>query len=143
MGTIEHFPEFKLAASELYRVTKPNGIAIIGVPNKLDPFLRPLLVFILNSFGLYPYGMEKSFTPRELQQLLESVGFKVTAQTGILFMPGWLRMLDLWCHYRAPKLTVMTGWLVGIFAALYRQFPMVRQYGYLTACVVVKPRDVR
>ena len=142
MGTIEHFPEYRLAASELYRVIKPNGTAIIGVPNKLDPFLRPLLVFALNIFGLYPYGMEKSFTPKELEQLLESVGFRVTNRTGILFMPGWLRMLDLWCHYRVPKLTVTTGWLVGFFAALYRRFPIVRQYGYLTACVVVKSGDI-
>jgi hypothetical protein len=139
MGTIEHFPEYKLAASELFRVMKPNGVAIIGVPNKLDPFLRPLLVFVMSIFGLYPYGMEKSFTPKELQRLLESVGFSVTTRTGILFMPGWLRMLDLWCHYRVPQLTIITGWFTAIFAALYRRFPTVRQHGYLTACVVVKP----
>ena len=42
---------------------KPGGTAIIGVPNKLDPFLRPLLVHVLNALGFYAYGMEKSFTP--------------------------------------------------------------------------------
>jgi SAM-dependent methyltransferase len=139
MGTIEHFPEYKAAASELYRVMKPHGTAIIGVPNKLDPFLRPLLVYALNRLGLYPYGMEKSFTPMGLQRLLESVGFRVTTRTGILFMPGWLRMLDLWCSYRCPKAIMLTGWLVRMFAWIYRRFPAVRRYGYLTACVAVKP----
>jgi ubiquinone/menaquinone biosynthesis C-methylase UbiE len=139
MGTIEHFPEYKAAATELYRVMKPNGTAIIGVPNKLDPFLRPLLVSVLSLFGLYPYGMEKSFTPKELQRLLESVGFRVATRTGILFMPGWLRMLDLWCYYRCRKVTRLTGSLVRVFAWFYRRFPRVRRYGYLTACVAVKP----
>ncbi len=139
MGTIEHFPEYQLAAGELFRVLKPNGTAIIGVPNKLDPFLRPLLVYVLSLFRLYPYGMEKSFTPAGLQQLLESVGFRVTTRTGILFMPGWLRMADLWCHCRVPWLTAITGPLVRVFAALYRRFPALRSHGYLTACVAVKP----
>ena len=128
------------AAAELFRVTKSDGTAIIGVPNKLDPFLRPLLVAVMRLFGLYPYGLEKPFTPKELQQLLESVGFKVITRTGILFMPGWLRMADLWCHCRVPWLTAITGPLVRIFSALYRRFPGLRRHGYLTACVAVKPR---
>lgn len=139
MGTIEHFPEYRLAAAELFRVLKPDGTAIIGVPNKLDPFLRPLLVYVLGLFRRYPYGMEKSFTPAGLQRLLESVGFRVTTRTGILFMPGWLRMADLWCHCRVPWLTAITGPLVRVFAALYRRFPALRSHGYLTACVAVKP----
>ena len=109
------------------------------MPNKLDPFLRPFLVYVMALFRLYPYGMEKSFTPGGLQRLLESVGFRVTTRTGILFMPGWLRMLDLWCHYRLPELTVITGRPVNLFAAIYRRFPVVRRFGYLTACVAVKP----
>ena len=42
MGTIEHFPDYRVAIAEIYRVLKPGGRAIIGVPNKTDPFLRPL-----------------------------------------------------------------------------------------------------
>jgi SAM-dependent methyltransferase len=138
MGTIEHSPGYERAASELARVLKPGGVAIIGVPNKLDPFLRPLLVHVLNHAGLYAYGFEKSFTPRHLRRLLEGVGFRVTAQTGILFLPGWLRMADLWCHISAPRLTGLTGALVRPFAWLYRTVPYVRRHGYLTVCVVTK-----
>src|SRR5262249_11840460 len=43
MGTIEHFADSEIAVREIARVLKPGGTAIIGVPNKLDPFLRPLL----------------------------------------------------------------------------------------------------
>jgi SAM-dependent methyltransferase len=139
MGTIEHFPDYEVAVRELFRVLKPGGTAIIGVPNKLDPFLRPLLVCLLNRLGLYAYGLEKSFTPRALRRLLESAGFRVTALTGLLFMPGWLRMLDLLCHTRVPRLASVTGWLVRPFAWLYRRVPTVRRHGYLIAAVVDKP----
>jgi len=44
MGTIEHFKEYRQALGEIYRVLKKGGRAIIGVPNKWDPFLRPLMV---------------------------------------------------------------------------------------------------
>jgi SAM-dependent methyltransferase len=139
MGTIEHFPDYEVAIRELFRVLKPGGTAIIGVPNKLDPFLRPLLVYLLNGLGLYAYGLEKSFTPRALRRLLESAGFRVTALTGLLFMPGWLRMLDLLCHTRFPRLAPVTGWLVRPFAWLYRRVPTVRRHGYLIAAVVERP----
>ncbi|HXJ78557.1 MAG TPA: methyltransferase domain-containing protein [Candidatus Methylomirabilis sp.] len=141
MGTIEHSAEYAVAAREIARVLKPGGVAIVGVPNKLDPFLRPLLVHVLNYFGLYSYGFEKSFTPRELRRLLEAAGLRVTAQTGILFMPGWLRMADLWCHVRASRLSALTGAMVRPFAWLSRTVPAVRRHGYLTVCVVTKPID--
>jgi SAM-dependent methyltransferase len=139
MGTIEHFPEYAAAVREIFRVLRPGGTAIVGVPNKLDPFLRPLLVHTLNAWGLYGYGMEKSFTPGALQRLLESAGFRVTARTGILFIPGWLRMLDLFLHTRRPGLTALTAGPVQVFAWLFRRIPAVRRHGYLTVCVAERP----
>jgi ubiquinone/menaquinone biosynthesis C-methylase UbiE len=141
MGTIEHFLDYEVAVREIFRVLKRDGAAIIGVPNTLDPFLRPLLVVMLQRLGLYAYGREKSFTPRRLRRLLESAGFQVSAQTGLLFMPGWLRMLDLWCHTRLPRLALLTGRLVRPFAWLYRRVPLVRRHGYLIAAVVRKPAE--
>lgn len=140
MGTIEHFPDSDTAARELVRVLRPGGRAIIGVPNKLDPFLRPLLVHVLNMLGRYAYGMERSFTPAGLRRLLTSAGFRVTALSGILFMPGWLRMLDLWCHVHDLRVAAaLTGWGVRPFAWLYRHVAAVRRHGYLIACLAVKP----
>jgi SAM-dependent methyltransferase len=139
MGTIEHFEEYELAIREMFRVLRPGGVAIVGVPNKLDPFLRPLLVHVLNAWGLYGYGMEKSFTPGTLARLLEAAGFRVTARTGILFIPGWLRMLELWLHARRSRLARLTHGPIRLFAALYRRVPAVRRHGYLTVCVALRP----
>ncbi|MBI2303937.1 MAG: methyltransferase domain-containing protein [Chloroflexi bacterium] len=139
MGTIEHFPDYEVAIWEIFRVLKPQGTAIIGVPNKLDPFLRPILVSLLNWLGVYPYGWEKSFTPGALGQLLQLAGFCVTAQTGILFMPGWLRIVDLLCQTRFPYLAKWSSWLVRPFARLYQRVPWIRRHGYLIACAVHKP----
>jgi hypothetical protein len=118
----------------MFRVLKPGGTAIVGVPNKLDPFARPLMVQLMNGLGLYAYGMEKSFTASELRSLLECAGFEAGPVSGILFMPGWLRILDLWCHTRARWLTPLTAALVRPFAWAYRALPLVRPHGYLIAC---------
>ncbi len=38
MGTVEHFPEYRQAIRECFRVLRKGGKAIFGVPNKFDPF---------------------------------------------------------------------------------------------------------
>ena len=56
---------------------------VIGVPNRWDPFLRPLLVVLLYRLGLYGYGFEKSYSRRTFRRMLTRAGFEVTAETGI------------------------------------------------------------
>lgn len=138
MGTIEHFDETSRAVAEIARVLKPGGRAIIGVPNRHDPFLRPLLATVLQAMGLYAYGYEKSYSRRALRDLLEAAGLAVVAETAILFIPGWLRMLDLACHAWCRPLTVVTGACVWPFVMLDRHVPAVRRHGYLLATVVTK-----
>src|SRR5688572_12558178 len=143
MGTIEHFDETERAVAEMARVLKPGGRAIIGVPNRHDPFLRPLFVTLLQAIGLYGYGYEKSYSRRALKQMLEAAGLIVVAETAILFIPGWLRMLDLACHTWCRPLTALTGALVQPFVLLDRHVPAVRRHGYLLATVVTKPNRTR
>ncbi len=138
MGTIEHFAETEASVAELARILKPGGTLILGVPNRHDPFLRPLLVAVLHRLGLYGYGYEKSYSRRALRRMLEAVGLVVCMESGILFMPGWLRMLDLWCHTRARPLARITGALVQPFVWLDRRFARLRRHGYLLASVGVK-----
>ena len=91
MGTVEHFADTDGAVREIFRVVRPGGRVVIGVPNRWDPFLRPLLVVLLYRLGLYGYGFEKSYSRRTFRRMLTRAGFQVTAETGILFIPGWLR----------------------------------------------------
>lgn len=139
MGTIEHFDDTEGAVGEMTRVLAPGGCAIIGVPNRHDPFLRPLFVAGLQALGLYGYGFEKSYSRRALRQMLERAGLEVVAETAILFVPGWLRMADLACHTWCRPLAAVTGALVRPFAWLDRHVPAVRRHGYLLATVARKP----
>ena len=139
MGTIEHFDETERAVEEMARVLKPGGRAIVGVPNRYDPFLRPLLVTVLQAVGLYAYGYEKSYSRPALKRMLENVGLHVVAETAILFIPGWLRMLDLACHSWCRPFAGVTGALVRPFVFLDRHVPAVRRHGYLLATVAMKP----
>lgn len=139
MGTVEHFQDTAGAVAEIFRVLRPGGRVILGVPNLLDPFLRPLLVAVLDRLGRYDYGMEKAYSHRGLRRLAEGAGFRVLAHSGILFLPGWLRMADLWLYTRRHPLARWTGAAVRPFAALYRRFPKVRRHGYLIAVLAEKP----
>ena len=139
MGTVEHFDETECAVGEIFRVLRPGGTAVIGVPNRWDPFLRPLMVTVLGWFGLYGYGFEKSYSRRALREMLESAGFEVVAETGILFIPGCLRMFELALHAWARPLTILTLPFVKIFRFLSRRFPRLRRHGYLLATVVRRP----
>jgi SAM-dependent methyltransferase len=143
MGTIEHFDETERAVEEIARVLKPGGRAIVGVPNRHDPFLRPLLATALQAVGLYGYGYEKSYSRRRLRRMLEDAGLQVVAETAILFIPGGLRMLDLACHSWCRPLSVITGAMVWPFAFVDRHVPAVRKHGYLLATVVTKPERAR
>jgi SAM-dependent methyltransferase len=138
MGTIEHFRHPEVAVGEMFRVLKPGGRAIVGVPNLWDPFLRPLLVEVLDWLKLYSYGYERAFSRRALSRMLENAGFEIAAETGILFIPGWLRMLDLACHSWCRPLARLTAMAVWPFAFLDRHIAFLRRHGYLIASVGVK-----
>jgi SAM-dependent methyltransferase len=138
MGTVEHFPDYRQALRQCHRVLKKGGTAVIGVPNKFDPFLRPLMVAFLNGLGLYAYGMEKSFSMKELERILRDSGFRIIGRSGILFIPGWLRMLDIVWHLKWPGTNFLLAPLIRCFSFFYMKFAFPRRHGYLIACIVQK-----
>ncbi len=139
MGTIEHFLDPETALREMFRVLRPGGRAVVGVPNRWDPFLRPMLAAVMQKFGLYDYGYEKSFSRPVFRRMLEDAGFDVVAETSILFVPGWLRMADLALHSYCRPLARLTSLALKPFVWLDAHVPAVRRHGYLLASVGVRP----
>lgn len=140
MGTVEHFDETEDAVRELARVLRPGGRLILGVPNRFDPFLRPLMVRALHAFGLYGYGFEKSYSRRQLRAMIERAGLLVTAESGLLFIPGWLRMAELAAHTRGWRVrSALIAPAVAAFIWIDERFPRLRRHGYLLASIAAKP----
>lgn len=139
MGTIEHIDEYQAAVDEVFRVLRPGGKAIIGVPHKWNIFLRPLLVWVLQRFDKYPYSPEKAFSARELRAVVTRSGFVVSARSGVLTIPGIVRMADLFCFRRNISLHRLTPFALWPFEVLETRFAWPGRFGYLLALVVEKP----
>ncbi len=139
LGTVEHLADPEAAAGELRRVLRPGGLAVLGVPNRWDPFLRPLLVALLSRLGLYGYPVERSYSRPALAALCRRAGFELVAEDGMLFLPGKLRLLDLLLWVRARPLSRLSGLMLRPFVWLERRFPRLRRHGYLIVAVARRP----
>ncbi|HLF56332.1 MAG TPA: methyltransferase domain-containing protein [Thermoanaerobaculia bacterium] len=139
MGTIEHIPEYRTTLREIHRVLRPGGRAVIGVPHKWNLFLRPLMVELLSRCGLYLYAPEKSFGAGELRRDIEGAGLEVVGRSGILTLPGLLRMADLYLYTRRIPLYRLSGWASAPFALLETRWSWPGRFGYLMAMTAVRP----
>lgn len=139
MGTIEHIDEYQAAVDEVERVLKPGAVAIIGVPHKWNLFLRPVLVRVLDLFGKYAYSPEKSFSAAELRRVVETSGLRVERRTGILSIPGILRMADLFLYRRGIPLHRLSPLLLWPFDYAETRWEWPGLLGYLIALVARKP----
>jgi SAM-dependent methyltransferase len=143
MGTIEHIDEYRDSLREIHRVLRPGGRAIVGVPHKWNLFLRPLMVWILDAFGQYLYSPEKSFSSGELRRDLEGAGLRPITRTGILTLPGFLRMADLYFYTRGIPLYRLTPLMLAPFQFLETRWRWPGRFGYLLTWVAAKPGPVR
>jgi SAM-dependent methyltransferase len=138
MGTIEHIDEYRDALREIHRVLRPGGRAVIGVPHKWDLFLRPLMVRILDAFGQYLYAPEKAFSARELRRDVEGAGLEVVERTGILTLPGFVRMADLFFFTRRIPLYRLTPLFLAPFE-METRWRWPGRFGYLLTLIADKP----
>jgi SAM-dependent methyltransferase len=138
MGTIEHVREYELAIREICRVLKPGGTALIGVPHKWDMFLRPMLVRILERLNRYPYTPERAFSGAELRAAVERNGLTVEQRTGLMFVPGIVRLADLFFHVRGVPLERFTAAATRPFEYAEMRWEWARRLGYLVAVVARK-----
>lgn len=137
MGTIEHIPDYEKALKEIYRVLKPGGKAIIGSPNKWDPFLFSILIQILIFFNKFPYAPEKCFSMKEFKKLIEKNNFEIIDDTSILFVPGLLRIMDIFFYKKAKVLCCLTKMMLAPFRALEKK-KIFKKHGHLIVCVCKK-----
>ena len=138
MGTIEHVEEYEIVVQEIQRVLKTGGRAIIGVPHKWDIFLRPLMVKLLDLFGKYLYAPEKSMAASELKRIVERSDLRVLCRTGLLLMPGFIRMADLYFYTRRIPLHKLTPLLLWPFEQFESRWEWTRKLGYLLVVIAEK-----
>jgi SAM-dependent methyltransferase len=139
MGTIEHIDEYPQSLAEIHRVLRPGGRAIVGVPHKWNLFLRPLMVWVLDRFGQYLYAPEKSFSAGELRRDLERAGLRPVERTGILTLPGYLRMADLFFYTRGIPLYRLSPLFLAPFQLLETRWRWPGRFGYLLTWIADKP----
>jgi hypothetical protein len=70
--------------------------------------------------------------------MIERSGLTVVDETGILFIPGWLRMADLATHTRHSSLSPFVRAAVERFRSLDRRAAGLARHGYLLAAVAVR-----
>ena len=138
MGTIEHVKEYEIVVQEIQRVLKTGGKAIIGVPHKWDIFLRPLLVNVLDLFGKYLYAPETSMAASKLKRIVERSDLRVLYRTGLLLMPGFIRMADLYFYTRGIPLHKLTPLLLWPFEQFESRLEWIRKLGYLLVVIAEK-----
>lgn len=138
MGTIEHSKNMESIVTQIYQVLKPGGKAIIGLPNKLDPFFRPLLKNIMDLYNIYSFGLERSLDIAELRNLFFKNKFKILNSGSMLFLPGMLRIIDLFFFKYFKPLTKITEILYKPFMFLKKNFHFLRLAGYMIYIVVEK-----
>lgn len=140
MGTIEHIPRPIEAMREIYRVLKPGGRAVIGVPNKYEWFGKSIVLDILAITGFKEDGKELSYGWNKLVSELKSCNFKIIAKVGPYFMPWFIRLIDWFLYQRSPKFKYLM-WLPIVICDYLSRFEILPSYGgSLISPVVEKPK---
>jgi SAM-dependent methyltransferase len=91
MDVIEHVPDPKELAEEIYRILRPGGILFIVTPNFASFFAR---IYGLKAYGMWPDRHIVYFQPSTIVALLRKVGFaRVITETKDIYPDNLKRLL--------------------------------------------------
>lgn len=138
IGTIEHVHDPTVVFNEVHRVLKPGGIAIMGCPNRHDPYGSQLVIYGLGKLGLWPYEEELSFSFRDLEAFMAQANFQILERTSPYLLPWFLRYTDILLHLYAKPLDLLLRPLIWPFHFLNRSV-FLRRYANHVVCIGRKP----
>lgn len=140
MGTIEHIPRPIEAMKEIYRVLRPGGRAVIGVPNKYEWFGKSPVLNILADLGFKKDGREISCSWNQLIRDLKTCGFEIVIKDGPYFMPWFIRLADWYFYQKSTKFKYLF-YLPITLCNFMSNIKLFRTYGgSLISPVVEKPK---
>jgi ubiquinone/menaquinone biosynthesis C-methylase UbiE len=80
-SALRYVPNVERALLAIWRVLKPNGVAVVDFPNKYCPWFTVLK----NHFGVETHIHDRQFSTRQVTELLRQTGFKAVSAKRILF----------------------------------------------------------
>lgn len=102
---IQHIPNYQQAVKEMKRILKPGGRMIIANLNYWN--FHTLHKFVLKIIGkTYEYGYEKSFTKKEMRELMKANDMKIIAEDGFYPAYGIYRLKNVY-----PKISGLFSFL--------------------------------
>lgn len=121
LGSLEHFPHPEKGASEITRVLKPDGLAVVYLPNEF--FVGH--IYMAFRYGIEPTEGEQTFSERfstrlGWQSLLEQSGLKV---------------VGVHKYNRIGATQKISPWLVMLYNLILRPFiPLNLSYCFAFVC---------
>mgnify|MGYP006287881503 CR=1 FL=1 len=91
-STLGYADSVSRAVGETYRVLIPGGRAVLSFNNKMNIGFR-IMTCICMIFRIVPFSMSKSFTPRELERILQERGFRIERTEPIVHVLPFQQML--------------------------------------------------